>query len=110
MAGLAMNIGGQVGLMYQELNGANWRHSAGWVPATNWNDLTLSITPSATPLTEGQPYLGDWARVVAVGRTFYGVFCANNTPDPANFPQGVSFPRNHTTSAPFRLFGHRQQR
>ena len=25
---------------------------------------------------------------------FYGVFCANNTPDLANFPHGVRFQRN----------------
>src|SRR5439155_1763692 len=42
---------------------------------------------------------------IAVDPTNSDVFCANNTPDPANFPQGVSFQRNHTTSAPFTLLG-----
>jgi hypothetical protein len=31
---------------------------------------------------------------VTVGRTFYGVFCANNTPDHKNFPSGVIYQRN----------------
>ena len=31
---------------------------------------------------------------MAVGRDFYGVFSANNTPDMANFPQGVKYQRN----------------
>ena len=29
-----------------------------------------------------------------VGRTFYGIFSGNNTPDLANFPQGVKYQRN----------------
>jgi hypothetical protein len=28
-----------------------------------------------------------------VGLTFCGVFCANNTPDPANFPSSVRYQR-----------------
>jgi len=34
-----------------------------------------------------------------VGADFYGVFCGNNTPDPANFPSGVTYQRaaNWTT-------------
>ena len=31
---------------------------------------------------------------MAVGSNFYGVFSANNTPDLANFPNGVTFLRN----------------
>ena len=31
---------------------------------------------------------------MAVGRSFYGIFSANNTPDNANFPNGVKFQRN----------------
>ena len=33
-------------------------------------------------------------RLLAVDRDFYGVFCGNNTPDLANFPNGVSYQRN----------------
>jgi hypothetical protein len=31
---------------------------------------------------------------MAVGNDFFGIFCANNTPDKANFPQGVVYQRN----------------
>jgi hypothetical protein len=31
---------------------------------------------------------------VAVGQTFFGIFSANNTPDMANFPNGVIYQRN----------------
>ena len=32
--------------------------------------------------------------LIALRDDFYGVFCANNTPDLANFPHGVKFQRN----------------
>src|SRR5262249_43834073 len=32
--------------------------------------------------------------LMAVGRNFYGIFSANNTPDMANFPSGVKYQRN----------------
>jgi len=106
MAGLAINSVGRVGLMYQRLNGSRWETHLQRTTnpqATAWGDLVLSTTPAHTPRAVFDPYLGDWARIVSAGRTFYGVFCANNTPDPANFPNGVKFQRNHATSAPFRL-------
>jgi len=40
------------------------------------------------------PYLGDYLHLMAVGQNFYGIFSANNTPNPANFPAGVTFQRN----------------
>ncbi len=108
MAGLSINSAGVVGLMYQQVVGSNWethfrRTTDG--TGTAWSDLTLNKSPSATPVASSQPYLGDWARTAAAGRTFHGVFCANNSPDPANFPQNVTYARNRTTVAPFRLLG-----
>jgi hypothetical protein len=41
------------------------------------------------------PYIGDYVHMMAVGDGFCGVFSANNKPDPANFPQGVTYLRNH---------------
>jgi IPT/TIG domain len=106
MAGLAINSAGRVALMYQSVENGRWethlRRTAN-SEATAWDDLVLSNTPVDAPKLDFHPYLGDWARLVALGRTFYGVFCANNTPDPANFPSGVRFQRNHTTSPPFTL-------
>ena len=108
MAALTINSVGTVGLMYQELKNNNWEtHFRRTTDATGtaWNDVALSRTPSAAPVATGQPYLGDWARITAVGTTFYGTFCANNTPDPANFPNGVKFERNRTKCAPYGLLG-----
>ena len=41
----------------------------------------------------GVPYIGDYIRLLAVGNDFYGVFSGNNTPDLANFPNGVNYQR-----------------
>jgi hypothetical protein len=40
------------------------------------------------------PYLGDYIRLMAVGKDFYGIFSANNTPKMENFPNGVKYQRN----------------
>ena len=47
-----------------------------------------------TPTATFQPYLGDYVRLLAVETDFYGAFCGNNTPNLANFPNGVSYQRN----------------
>jgi len=31
---------------------------------------------------------------VAVGKDFYGIFSAGNTPNQANFPNGIKYQRN----------------
>ena len=108
MTSLAINSRGKVGLLYQQLKDNKWEtHFRRTTDdsGSSWDDVTLASTPAAAPVKVYEPYLGDWARIVAVGTTFYGVFCANNTPDPANFPSGVRFQRNRTTSAPFGLLG-----
>jgi len=103
---VAVNSNGQVGFLYQQLTGtgANQRwetHFRRNQDATfaNWDDLVLATVPANTPSvafpTGFDPYIGDYAGMVSVGRNFYGVFSANNTPDPANFPNGVTFLRNH---------------
>ena len=43
----------------------------------------------------GSPYLGDYMGMMAVGKDFFGAFSTNNTPDLSNFPNGVTFLRNH---------------
>jgi hypothetical protein len=53
----------------------------------------LHTAPSATPLAQFLPYIGDYIRILAIGTNFYGVFCGNNTPNMANFPNGVSYQR-----------------
>ncbi len=97
---LAISSLGQIGFLYQQLTGA-----AG---AQRWethfertdnafgkiDDKVLSTAPADTPAATFSPYLGDYLGMTAVGRDFYGVFCANNTADKANFPQDVTYQRN----------------
>jgi hypothetical protein len=99
--GLALNVRGRVGLLYQQLTGTapNQR----WVThleltsndwATAATDFVLATTPSAAPAAMFDPYIGDYANLVAHGKDFYGIFSANNTPNNANFPNGVTYQRN----------------
>ena len=106
---VAINSDGGVGFVYQQLTGA---FTPGKVSAANrwvthfrystdggatWSDLIPATTPAGQPPNQPVmlPYLGDYLHLMAVGRDFYGIFSANNTPDPANFPNGVVFQRNH---------------
>ncbi len=103
---LAVNRSGQVGFLYQQLTGAG--ASQRWVTHfcrslddtfANWDDLVLATVPATTPSVAPpggfDPYIGDYTGLVSVGADFFGVFCANNTPDQANFPNGIVFQRNH---------------
>lgn len=95
---LAINSSGQVGFLYQELTGTapnqRWEtHFRRTSSGTSWSDLVLADTSNSSPAAFGQPYIGDYADLLAVGRTFYGVFSASNYPDLANFPQGVTYQR-----------------
>jgi len=110
---LAVNSRGKVGLLYQRLTGT--------APTTRWEshleltldnwatsqDFTLATTPSNAPAPTFQPYLGDYVHLVCIGKNFYGVFSANNTPNNANFPQGVRYQRasNFTTQQLFQTNG-----
>ena len=98
--GLAVNEDGHVGLLYQQVTGSgaaqrwetHFRHSHDH--GATWDDLTLASTDATTPAKTFDPYIGDYAMLIALRDDFYGVFCANNTPDLANFPHGVKFQRN----------------
>jgi hypothetical protein len=102
-AALAINAVGRIGILYQELRRSaasrrwvtHFRRSPG---GTAWDDLVLADVPANTPAKVFDPYVGDYDHLVAAGKDFYGIFSANNTPDPANFPQGVRFLRNVNTT------------
>jgi hypothetical protein len=97
---LAINNKGRLGFLYQQVTGL--------APGQRWettleltaNDFAsttsyvLANTPAATPIRNGQPYLGDYLYMMAVDTSFYGIFSANNTPDKDNFPNGVTYQRN----------------
>ncbi len=97
---LAVNTRGEIGFLYQQLTGTapnqqwetHFRQSDDG--GATWSDDTLSQAPSNTPAVTFSPYLGDYAGLTAVGKDFYGVFSANNTPDNANFPSGIAYQRN----------------
>ena len=98
---IAINEDGLVGFAYQQVTGTGagqrWEShletsSNAFVAST---DVILSTTPASTPTPTFLPYLGDYIHMVAMGQSLFGVFSANNTPDLANFPQGVTYLRNH---------------
>lgn len=94
---LAINSEGRVALAYQQFTGSQWvtrlelTRNAWATPAEM---KVLHQAPSNVPVANGLPYIGDYIRLLAVGNDFYGVFSGNNTPDLANFPNGVSYQRN----------------
>jgi hypothetical protein len=106
---LAVNSAGKVGILYQQLNGTS---ALRWVTkfdrsddrGATWTSLVLADTPADTPVAQFSPYLGDYDCVLAVGKDFYGIFSANNTPDETQFPNGVIYQRNADFSAR-RLLG-----
>ena len=69
-----------------ELTSNNWAGPA--------ETHVLATVPAGTPGATFWPYIGDYVCLLALNTHFYGVFCANNTPDNANFPSGVRYQRN----------------
>lgn len=123
-AALAINSNGKVAILFQQLRGLTG--DPRWVTrlrrttdGINWDDLLLAnvsaTLPGAGPNPGFDPYIGDYAHLVAVGKDFYGIFSAGNVPDMANFPSGVMFQRNadftshklfkidNTTPVPFSI-------
>jgi hypothetical protein len=96
---LAVNNMGKVGLLYQQLtgSGAGQRWQTKFESSTNgtgWKALTLANVPARVPPRVFEPYLGDYDHLTSVGKDFYGIFAANNTPKKSNFPQKVKYQRN----------------
>lgn len=99
-AALAINSAGVVGILYQQVVGTGVAQR--WVThlqrsgngGVTWTDLVLATVPATTPVKTFDPYIGDYDHLVAVGAKFYGIFSANNTPNLANFPNGVVYRRN----------------
>ncbi len=93
---LAVANNGVAGLLYQQFTGSRWvTHVAqshdGFATI---QDTILASVPANAPTEQFLPYLGDYDYLLSVGNEFRGVFCANNTPDLGNFPQGVSYQRS----------------
>jgi len=110
---LAINGDGKIGFLYQQYTGPftpfqvtaanHWEtHLRRSTDGISWDDLVLSRTPANVPSGKGGlPYLGDYLHLLTVGRDFFGIFSANNTPDQANFPAAqppngnLIYQRNH---------------
>jgi hypothetical protein len=99
-AALAINTDGKICFLHQRVtgNGASQR----WlttvdrsVDGINWVPLILATVPATNPVPQFQPYIGDYAGLTSLGKDFYGIFSANNSPDRARFPNGVIYQRNH---------------
>jgi hypothetical protein len=99
--GLAVNVRGRVAFLYQQLGnpgtGNRWRthlelsdDGFGTVAV----DVMLADVPDSLGTYGGSNPLGDYANIISIGKDFYGVFSAFNTPDNANFPNGVTYQRN----------------
>ena len=96
---LAINEAGKVGFLYQQLTGSgaaeSWETKIEFTTdGANWNALTLAKVSAAGPAKTFDPYLGDYAHLTSLGKDFYGIFSANNTPKKTNFPNGVVYQRN----------------
>ncbi len=100
---LAVNNAGLLGFLYQEVQGAGGPlASQRWVThfertTTDFaaiDDKILATVPASTPAAQFLPYVGDYIHLLAIEDDFYGVFSANNAPNQANFPNGVSYQRN----------------
>ena len=97
---LAIRDNGTVGFLYQQLTGTGADQR--WVTHfertndafTTIQDLVLANVPATSPAPQFIPYIGDYVHLTTVGSSFYGIFSANNTPNNANFPSGVSYQRN----------------
>jgi hypothetical protein len=106
---LAIGSNGTVGALYQQVTGTGTNQT--WVTTlvqtTNAFSTSQSTILSSAPVTApaSQPYLGDYIHLLAVGLEFRGVFPANNTPNLANFPQGVIYQRQVNFSTTTLLNG-----
>lgn len=97
---IAVTDSGFLGFLYQQLTtvGSTQRyetHLQIFDPDMAASDIVLATTPANDPPKTFDPYLGDYAHLLALGNDFYGIFCADNTPDLGNFPNGVTYNRNH---------------
>jgi hypothetical protein len=82
---LAVNSDGVVGILYQQLvkikKAYHWQTQFALSKdglATAPTPITLADVDASQPTMGGNPYLGDYLELHAVGKKFYGVFSASN--------------------------------
>jgi hypothetical protein len=96
-ASLAVNTEGDVGFLYQQFantkNGPRWETHYERAKEDFKQPVNRILASMPTIGHVIDPLLGDYAHLQSVGTNFYGIFSSLNTPDPANFPEGVEFQR-----------------
>ena len=98
--GLAVNVRGTVGLLYQRLvtpAGGNRFETHLEISDDRFATVRADMLIAKPPPDLGgtfQPTIGDYANLVAVGKDFHGAFCGFNQPVAANFPNGITYLRN----------------
>jgi len=96
---LAINDHGEVGFFFQKLHnpgsGNHWQNQIeiSHDGFATWTNVILADVNGPGPTVNPNNPIGDYAGLVTVGRTFYGIFSGNNTPNLANFPHGVKYQR-----------------
>lgn len=98
---LAVADNGTVGFLYQQVTNPG-QPNARWQTIleqtrdafTNRNTTVLATVPANAPAPIFLPYIGDYNFLTSVNNEFRGIFSTNNTPDNANFPNGVTYHRN----------------
>jgi uncharacterized repeat protein (TIGR01451 family) len=60
----------------------------------NIEERVLARFPNNDPPSRGDPYIGDYFQVKALGNDFFGTFAASGAPLPENFPSSVYYQRN----------------
>jgi hypothetical protein len=95
---VAISTTGVVGVLYQRVVSNRWETH--FVNTTdpdgtvfNTPGLLLANQSATTPARTFSPYIGDYASLVAAGKSFVGMFSAGNFPDTANFLTGVQYQR-----------------
>lgn len=101
---VAVNSTGQVGFLYQEFfyNGFQnfWLTQFELSPdfAVAPTPLLLSMAPDDfDPIVNDHNEIGDYLHMMAVGKDFFGIFSADNSPEKSAFPDAhsVVFQREH---------------
>jgi hypothetical protein len=102
---IAVNSQGHIAYLYQQISGTSpnrhWvTHLRRSADGMIWDDQIMSDFPGegagAPPNNLGGVYVADYDKVINIGKNFFGVFSAGN--DPAGFPAGVTYLRNHNAT------------
>jgi hypothetical protein len=111
--GLAMNANKTLAFLYQQVATSSggeeiWSTNLERTKDNFKNKDTkiLSWFPvSEIKINNGQPQLGDYLNLMAVGNDFYGIFSASNVPDLSRFCCGVTFQRRFKNGKLLDLHG-----